>query len=62
MPMGIGLPELMIVLVIALVVLGPKKLPQAGKSLGAGMREFKASLSGEGADDADRPDERGRLA
>ncbi len=46
MPMGIGLPELMIVLVIALLVLGPKKLPDAGKSLGRGMREFKDSLAG----------------
>jgi sec-independent protein translocase protein TatA len=46
MPMGIGLPEMMIVLVIALMVLGPKKLPDAGRSLGRGMREFKDSLSG----------------
>jgi sec-independent protein translocase protein TatA len=46
MPMGIGLPELMIVLVIALIVLGPKKLPAAGKSLGSGMRQFKDSLAG----------------
>ncbi|HWT93856.1 MAG TPA: twin-arginine translocase TatA/TatE family subunit [Solirubrobacteraceae bacterium] len=60
MPMGIGLPELMIVLVIALVVLGPKKLPGVGKSLGSGMREFKESLAG-GSDDSDR-EERGRLA
>jgi sec-independent protein translocase protein TatA len=48
MPMGIGLPELMIVLVIALFVLGPKKLPDAGRSLGRGMREFKDSLAGAG--------------
>lgn len=60
MPMGIGLPELMIVLVIALVVLGPKKLPQAGKSLGSGLREFKSSLSGD--DDGRDREERGRLA
>jgi sec-independent protein translocase protein TatA len=46
MPMGIGLPELMIVLVIALMVLGPKKLPDAGRSLGRGMREFKDSIAG----------------
>ena len=44
--------ELIIVLVIALVVLGPKRLPAAGKSLGQGMREFKDSLSGR-SDDVD---------
>jgi sec-independent protein translocase protein TatA len=44
--MPIGFPEMLVILVIALVVLGPKKLPEAGKSLGKGMREFKHSLSG----------------
>jgi sec-independent protein translocase protein TatA len=44
---SIGPMELIVVLVIALVVLGPKRLPAAGKSLGAGMRNFKSSLSGE---------------
>ncbi len=48
---GIGVPELLIVLVIALIVLGPKKLPEAGKSLGRGMREFKDSLTGNGKDE-----------
>ena len=43
---NIGLPEMLIVLVIALLVLGPKKLPEAGRSLGRGMREFKDSVSG----------------
>jgi sec-independent protein translocase protein TatA len=43
--------ELIIVLVIALVVLGPKRLPEAGKSLGKGMREFKNSLSSMGGND-----------
>ena len=46
MPMNIGPMELIIVLVIALIVLGPKRLPQAGRSLGRGMREFKDSLTG----------------
>ena len=50
---GIGIPEMLIVLVIALIVLGPKKLPEAGKSLGRGMREFKDSLSGNGKHDED---------
>jgi sec-independent protein translocase protein TatA len=46
MPFNIGLPELMIVLVIALIVLGPKKLPDAGRALGSGIREFKDSIGG----------------
>jgi sec-independent protein translocase protein TatA len=45
MPFNIGPMELVVVLVIALLVLGPKKLPEVGKSLGKGMREFKESLS-----------------
>ena len=48
MPFNVGLPELMIVLVIALIVLGPKKLPDVARSLGSGMREFKDSVSGTG--------------
>lgn len=44
---SIGPMELIIVLVIALIVLGPKRLPEAGRSLGRGLREFKGSLSGE---------------
>ena len=44
--MPIGPMELVIVLVIALIVLGPKRLPDAGRSLGSGMRNFKDSLSG----------------
>ena len=48
---GIGPMELIIVLVIALIVLGPKRLPSAGRSLGRGMREFKQSLTGEARDD-----------
>jgi sec-independent protein translocase protein TatA len=45
--------ELVIVLVIALVVLGPKRLPDAGKAVGKSMREFKESLSGNSRDDDD---------
>jgi twin arginine-targeting protein translocase, TatA/E family len=48
---SIGVPEMLIVLVIALLVLGPKKLPEAGRSLGRGMREFKDTLSGGKPDD-----------
>ena len=43
---SIGPMELVIVLVIALLVVGPKKLPELGRSLGGGMREFKDSISG----------------
>jgi sec-independent protein translocase protein TatA len=42
---NIGPLEIAIVLVIALVVLGPKRLPELGKSMGKGIREFKGSLS-----------------
>jgi len=45
---GIGPMELIIVLAIALIVLGPKRLPDAGKSIGKGMREFKDAISGGG--------------
>ena len=43
---GIGLPEIIIVLVIVLVIFGPKRLPDLGRSLGSGMREFKDSVTG----------------
>lgn len=38
---SIGMPELLLILVIALIVFGPKKLPEIGKSLGKGLAEFK---------------------
>ena len=50
---NIGPGELIVVLVIALLVLGPKRLPEVGKSLGRGMREFKDSISGNDRDDED---------
>ena len=53
---GIGFPELLIVLVIALIVLGPKKLPEVGRSLGRGMREFKDSVTGITGNDNDDDD------
>lgn len=55
MPFNLGPGELLLILAIALVVLGPKKLPEVGKSLGKGMREFKDSLSNiAGGDDDDK--------
>ena len=51
MPFSVGPGELIIVLIIALIVLGPKKLPEVGRSVGRGMREFKDSISGINRDD-----------
>ena len=58
MPGSIGPGELIIVLVIALIILGPKRLPEVGRSVGKGMREFKDSLSGINLDDDDEEDDR----
>jgi sec-independent protein translocase protein TatA len=46
----IGPMEIAIVLIIALLIVGPKKLPALGRSLGGGMREFKDSISGATSD------------
>jgi len=51
--------EIVLVLFIALIVLGPKKLPEVGRSIGNGMREFKDSLSGATREDED--DDREKL-
>jgi sec-independent protein translocase protein TatA len=54
---GIGIPELLIILVILLLVFGPKRLPQLGRQLGGGMREFKDSIQNKAdADDDDDDD------
>ena len=52
---NVGPMELIIILAIALIVLGPKKLPEVGRSVGRGMRDFKESLSGDSRDDEERP-------
>ena len=57
MPFNIGFPELIIVLVIALIVLGPKKLPDFGRSLGNGIREFKETLTGDPSKDDDEDEQ-----
>jgi sec-independent protein translocase protein TatA len=44
---NVGPLELIVVLVIALLVLGPKKLPEVGRSVGRGMREFKDAITGD---------------
>jgi sec-independent protein translocase protein TatA len=58
----IGPLEVVIVLVIALLVFGPKKLPELGRGLGRGMRDFKRGLSGDDTDDRDDDDDRRREA
>jgi sec-independent protein translocase protein TatA len=49
--------ELIIVLVVVLLIFGPKRLPGLGKQLGTGMREFKESIGGKGRDDDDDDDD-----
>lgn len=51
---NIGPMELIVVLIIALVVLGPKKLPDVGRSVGRGMREFKSAITGD-HDEVEKP-------
>ena len=53
---NIGPVELAIVLVIVLLIFGPKRLPGLGRQLGSGMREFKDSITGGKSDDEDRDD------
>jgi sec-independent protein translocase protein TatA len=52
---NIGPLELVVVLAIALIVLGPKKLPEAARAAGRGLREFRDSVSGTHPDD-DEPE------
>jgi sec-independent protein translocase protein TatA len=51
---NLGPGEILVILAIALIVLGPKKLPEAGRAIGRGLREFRDSLSGAGHDDDDQ--------
>ena len=59
MPFGISAWELLILLLVVLLVFGPKRLPEMGRSLGKGMREFKDTLSGK---DTEPEDETARPA
>jgi sec-independent protein translocase protein TatA len=53
MPGQVGVTELLVVLVIALIVLGPKRLPEMARNLGRGVREFKEAISLDSGDDDD---------
>ena len=55
MPFGIGLPELLIFLVVVLLLFGASRVPEIGRSVGKGMREFKDAVSGRGDDDERAP-------
>jgi sec-independent protein translocase protein TatA len=50
---NVGPLEIAVVLIIALIVFGPKRLPELGRSAGKGMREFKNSIAGDNDDDAE---------
>jgi sec-independent protein translocase protein TatA len=58
---NVGPLELAIVLIIALVVFGPKRLPELGKSVGRGIREFKGAISGDNDDDKDEPQSQAKI-
>ena len=55
---NVGPLEIAVVLIIVLIIFGPKRLPELGKSMGNGIREFKNSLSGDKDDDS--PEEKQR--
>jgi sec-independent protein translocase protein TatA len=57
---GVGPMEVVLVLAIALIVLGPKKLPEAARSVGKGLREFKDSVQGIGDDEHHEDDDEPR--
>jgi sec-independent protein translocase protein TatA len=48
MPGFVGIPELLLLGLVVLLVFGPKRLPEMGRSMGRGLREFKSSISGDG--------------
>jgi sec-independent protein translocase protein TatA len=54
MPGFIGLPEILLLGLVVLIIFGPKRLPEMGRSLGHGFREFKDSITGDKTDDHDR--------
>jgi sec-independent protein translocase protein TatA len=57
MPFGIAWWEILLILLLVLLVFGPKKLPEMGRSLGRGFREFKESVTGQSKSDDESPAE-----
>ena len=57
MPGFIGMPELLLLGLVVLVIFGPKRLPEMGRSLGKGMREFKDSISNDSKTELEIPEE-----
>lgn len=55
----LGIPELLLILLVVLLIFGAKKLPEIGSGLGKGIRGFKDSLKGNGADSRKEIDENG---
>jgi sec-independent protein translocase protein TatA len=51
----IGIAGLIVILIVALLIFGPKRLPEIGRSLGKGMREFKDSITGKDDDHGELP-------
>jgi sec-independent protein translocase protein TatA len=52
MPGFVGIPELLLLGLVVLLVFGPKRLPEMGRSMGRGFREFKSSITGNDADES----------
>jgi sec-independent protein translocase protein TatA len=57
---NVGPLEIAVVLIIVLIIFGPKRLPELGQSMGRGIREFKNSLSGDSKEEGDSPEEKRR--
>jgi sec-independent protein translocase protein TatA len=57
MPFGIGTVEIVVILIFALIIFGPKRLPELGRSMGRGIREFKNSVTSDKHDDDDDDDD-----
>lgn len=57
MPGWISIPEIILLLVVILLIFGPKRVPEIGRSLGKGMREFKQSITGKDEDVQERSTE-----
>jgi sec-independent protein translocase protein TatA len=55
---SIGLPELLVILVVALLLFGGKKIPEVAKGLGEGIRNFKSSLKGDDEHPPERPEDK----